>query len=79
MSDIHFDWAGKKYTVKRTAPQKETIVLPNRKVLRPIGWSFEFGCAPALLKAEEVTHHLEHQSLGEIAEHFNGIMAQDAD
>ncbi len=79
MSDIHFDWAGKKYAVKIVAPQKEHIVLPNRKVLRPIGWSFEHGLPPVLLKAEEVTHHLEHQSLGEIAEHFNGILAHEVD
>lgn len=79
MSEIHFDWAGKKYTVKKDAPQKEHILLPNRKLLRPIGWSFEYGLPPVLLKAEEVPHALEHQSLGEIALHFNACFAHEAD
>jgi hypothetical protein len=76
---IRFTWNGKEYEVKKTAPQKEHIVLPNRKLLRPIGWSFEHGLPPSLLKAEEVEHHLQHQSLGEIAEHYNGIMAHEVD
>lgn len=79
MSDIHFDWAGKKYVVKKEAPQKEHILLPNRKLLRPIGWSFEHGIPPVLLKAEEVPHALEHQSLGEIALHYNACFAHEAD
>ena len=79
MSDIHFDWAGKKYTVKAAAYNKDYIVLPNRKVVRPTEWWKGMGY-PVLLKVEEVTHHLEHQSVGEIAEHFgNAILAHEAE
>jgi hypothetical protein len=79
VSDIHFSWAGRNYIVKAHATGKEHIVLPNRKVLRPVGWLFDGG-TPQLLKADEVIHHLEHASVGEIAEHFgNAILAHEAD
>lgn len=79
MSDIHFTWNGKQYAVKAAAYQKDYIVLPNRKVVRPVSW-FRGATTPHLLEVEEVKHHLEHAPVGEIAEHFgNAILAHEAD
>lgn len=75
MSDIQFTWNGKGYEVKPHVWQKDYIVLPNRKVLRILPWLSNLS-----LQVEEVTHHLEHQPVGEIAEHFgNAILAQEQD
>ncbi len=76
---IRFTWNGKEYEVKAAAYGKDYIVLPNRKVLRPIGW-WKGATLPVLLEMEEVKHHLEHAPVGEIAEHMgNAILAHEAD
>ena len=78
VSEIQFAWKGKQYTVKGTALGRKYIVLPNRKVLRPTHWLT--GIPVVLGAAEEVAHHLEHASIGEIAEHMgNAILAYEVD
>jgi DNA-binding transcriptional ArsR family regulator len=75
VSEFQFTWGGKSYQVKTSAWQKDYIVLPNRKVLRILPWLKNFS-----LQVEEVVNHLEHQSIGEIAEHFgNAILAHESD
>jgi len=79
VSDIHFNWNGKEYAVKATVYQKEHIVLPNRKVLRPISW-WRGATAPRIMELVEVVHHLEHAPVGEIAEHVgNAILAHEVE
>lgn len=69
---IIFTWKGKEYSVsKKTAH----IVLPNRTVIKP-QW---FRDPTGFVTADEVTHHLEHASVGEIAEHVgNASLAYEA-
>lgn len=74
MKEIRFTWNGKEYEVKAHVWQKDYIVLPNRKVLRILPWLHNLS-----LQVEEVENHLEHASIGEIAEHFgNAILAHEA-
>lgn len=65
MSEIVFIWKSKEYHVNGRAAGRKHIVLPNRTVIRP-RW---FRDPPGFVSAEEVAHHLQHASLGEIAEH----------
>ena len=75
MSEVRFFWNGKEYEVKLSVWKKDYIVLPNRKVLRILPLLKNLS-----LQVEEVTNHLEHAPLGEIAEHFgNAILAHEAD
>lgn len=71
MDRISFTWNGREYTVKKEAVGKEFIVLPNRKVLRVTSWDDK--------TVEEVNNNLQHASVGEIAEHMDGALAQEAD
>ena len=78
MRDIIFIWSGKSYVVKPDAFNRRYIVLPNRKVIKPVAWAC--GTPLMLDSAVEVAHHLEHASVGEIAEHMgNAILAREHD
>ena len=69
---IDFKWKGKTYHVGKKTTH---IVLPNRTVIKP-KW---FRDPQGFVTAEEVTHHLQHASLGEIAEHVgNSALAHEA-
>lgn len=69
---ITFTWKGKEYHVSK---KTQHIVLPNRTVIKP-KW---FRDPTGFVTADEVTHHLEHASVGEIAEHVgNASLAHEA-
>lgn len=77
MKDIHFTWRGKTYGVKANAVNKDYIVLPNRRVIQPLGWLEDPVC---FIVAIEKEHPLEHASIGEIAEHMgNAILAHEVE
>lgn len=78
MSEIKFVWNGREYTVSAKVLGRKHIVLPNRKVIRPTRWLK--ADPPVLSEAQEVVHHLQHASLGEIADHVgDAILAHESE